>query len=74
MSRTQAEASAEKMDCPNCGQKNLGREEADVGIGIMYGPFGCGCGWSEWPEYNQLTGEAVERSDQWGLIDPIGRA
>jgi hypothetical protein len=35
------------MTCPKCGAE-CGREEADVGVGIMYGPWGCGnCGWRE---------------------------
>lgn len=37
--------------CPICGSE-CDRDEADVGIGIMYGPWGCVCGWSEQEEYN----------------------
>jgi hypothetical protein len=33
--------------CPRCGEE-MGRDEADIGIGIIYGPWGCGaCGYSE---------------------------
>lgn len=41
--------------CPHCGSEAW-REDADVGVGIIYGPWGCSCGWSEWDEYNQLLG------------------
>ncbi len=33
--------------CPHCGECALYRDDADVGVGIMYGPWGCSvCGWS----------------------------
>lgn len=64
------------MDCPKCGKKDLWRDEADVGIGTMYGPYGCGdCGWSEDPAYDlsdpvrppfdDVPGNVI---DQWGGI------
>jgi hypothetical protein len=35
-------------ECPKCGSDNCYRDAVDVGIGIMYGPYGCSdCGWSE---------------------------
>jgi len=40
------EEMVEEPICPRCGER-CGREEADVGVGIIYGPYGCGCGWSE---------------------------
>ena len=43
------------MMCPNCGEE-CWRDEVNVGVGIICGPWGCSCGWSEWEEYNQLTG------------------
>jgi hypothetical protein len=27
-----------------------------VGIGIIYGPWGCGCGWSEAKEFDRRSG------------------
>lgn len=42
--------------CPKCGSDDLYREEADIGIGTIYGPCGCSCGWSEWPEYDASDG------------------
>jgi len=59
--------------CPNCGD-DCWRDEADVGVGIMYGPWGCpSCGWSEWAEYNQLNGPTSTggyATDQWGGLYP----
>jgi hypothetical protein len=60
------------MTCPNCGDK-CWRESADVGVGIMYGPWGCPCGWSESEEHNQLDGPTSadgKRTDQWGWLYP----
>lgn len=35
------------MDCPVCGDE-CWRDEVDVGVGVIYGPYGCSsCGWSE---------------------------
>lgn len=61
--------------CPNCG-RGMCREEADIGVGIMYGPWGCLCGYSEDPRFNRLSGtntETQERNperwaDQWGNL------
>ena len=44
--------------CPECGEPLL-REEADVGVGIIYGPPWCSdpaCGW-EPPQHNILPRE-----------------
>lgn len=60
------------MKCPNCGNM-CDRDEADVGVGIIYGPWGCGCGWSESEEYNLLTGPKERDGhvlDQWGGATP----
>lgn len=42
----------EMLDCPECGAA-CNRDEVDVGVGIICGPWGCSmCGWSEedaWP-------------------------
>lgn len=59
--------------CPNCGSE-CWRDEVDVGVGIIYGPWGCPCGWSEWDRYNRLgSPEEVPgyRVDQWGGLTPI---
>jgi len=38
--------------CPKCGGSCY-REEADVEVGIIYGPYGCcNCGWSEDSTYD----------------------
>lgn len=62
--------------CPNCGME-CWRDSADVGVGIVYGPWGCMCGWSEWDEYNLLSGPKGAdgyRFDQWGGATPEGGA
>lgn len=56
--------------CPNCGEEAW-RESADVGVGVIYGPWGCPCGWSESDEYNQLTGSGGLQPDG-SYIDPQG--
>jgi predicted RNA-binding Zn-ribbon protein involved in translation (DUF1610 family) len=66
------EESRRTFTCPNCGE-HCWREEADVGIGIIFGPWGCPCGWSESHAYNQLDGPtatAGKRTDQWGMLYP----
>ena len=61
------------MKCENCGEEAW-REDCDVGVGIIYGPWGCSCGWSEDPRYNVLDGpkttELGGTIDQWGGITP----
>ncbi|MEU4558401.1 hypothetical protein AB0F72_08425 [Actinoplanes sp. NPDC023936] len=61
------------MICPNCGVM-CDRDEADVGVGIIYGPWGCYCGWSERAEYNLLDGPKLTPDgyelDQWGGATP----
>lgn len=63
------------MNCPKCGEQDLWRDSVDVGIGIMYGPYGCPtCGWSEDPEWDISEGPKVEngyRIDQWGGATPL---
>lgn len=49
-----------RRTCPNC-DNDLWWEEADVGVGIIYGPAHCDdpdCGYSE---------------DSWELCEPDGR-
>lgn len=61
--------------CPKCSE-TLYREEVDVGVGIITGPYGCSaCGYSEAPEYDRTSGTndatqggAADRwCDQWGV-------
>lgn len=51
-----------KMICPNCGE-DCDRDEVDVGIGVMRGPWGCFCGWSEDSKYNALNGAGGWQKD-----------
>lgn len=38
----------ETKNCPQCGNE-CDRDEVDVGVGVITGPWGCyGCGWSEY--------------------------
>jgi predicted RNA-binding Zn-ribbon protein involved in translation (DUF1610 family) len=60
--------------CPNCGNNGLWRDSADVGVGTIYGPYGCpNCGWSEDSKYdrtrgtNDATQEGERWVDQWGV-------
>ncbi|KPM55764.1 hypothetical protein ACG83_10855 [Frankia sp. R43] len=58
--------------CPSCGDQ-CSRDEADVGIGTIYGPWACYCGWSGDPRYDVRDGARTERGyavDQWGGLTP----
>jgi hypothetical protein len=55
--------------CHACGDQAW-RESVDVGVGVIYGPWGCYCGWSEWPEYNQLRSDVKKHTDQFGFYYP----
>lgn len=67
---TQAEADAETCRCPHCTTDCL-RESVDVGIGVIYGPWGCpNCGWSEDDKYDSRTG--VVRDGDSRVFDPYG--
>lgn len=63
------------MNCPKCNCE-CDREEVDVGVGIIYGPYGCPqCGWSQDPEYDLSDGQSpIHESgyikDQWGGLTP----
>ena len=61
------------MECPNC-KGECYRGEVDVGVGIIFGPWGCPCGWSEEDAYNLLDGpkytEAGGVIDQYGGVTP----
>lgn len=61
------------MNCPKC-KEECDRDEVDVGVGMIYGPFGCPCGWSEWAEYDRSEGTSqaeLENPDYY--IDSRGR-
>ena len=60
----------ETKNCENCGYECY-RDEVDIGVGVIYGPWGCSCGWSEWDEYNQLLGNGGIQEDG-AYIDPQG--
>jgi hypothetical protein len=45
------------MLCPKCGH-DCDRDEVDIGVGMMYGPYGCSCGWSENPKYDYSEGKS----------------
>ena len=56
------------MKCPECGDEAW-RDEVDVGVGIIYGPYGCPCGWSEQEEYRH---HPDPRIDSRGGFTPGG--
>lgn len=57
--------------CPRCDERELWRESVDVGVGIIYGPYGCpSCGWSEHEEYDLQKGGGVQPDGSY--IDPYG--
>lgn len=58
--------------CRKCGSDNTHRDSVDVGVGVIYGPLGCGdCLWSECPEYDLSDGQ--ESITEGGYIkDPYG--
>jgi len=60
--------------CPHCGDEGIYREEADVGVGVIYGPYGCNaCGWSEWTEYDSRNGPCeAEQENPDFYVSPTG--
>jgi hypothetical protein len=48
--------------CPHCGNE-CDRDSANVGVGIIYGPYGCPCGWSESEEYDHHAGNGGWQED-----------
>ncbi len=61
------------MRCPKCDE-DTDREEVDVAVGVIYGPYGCACGWSEWPEFDRSSGvsPAQERAGPGRYVDSRG--
>lgn len=62
------------MNCPKCGEEDLYRDEVDVEVGIIYGPYGCMCGWSENPHYDASNGPSPAQLEESGgrYVDPYG--
>jgi len=57
------------MICPEC-KNECDRDEVDVGVGVITGPWGCTvCGWSEDPEYSH---NPDTRIDSRGGYTPDG--
>lgn len=59
----------DSMDCPKCG-KPCGRDSVHNGVCMLYGPWGCSCGWSEDPRYDLSEGQSPVRDG--GRIDSRG--
>lgn len=65
------------MKCPKCND-DCDRDSVNVGVGIIYGPYGCyTCGWSQDKEYDLSTGKDPIQSDgcaidQFGKLHPPG--
>lgn len=58
----------ESMVCPECGA-DCWREDADVGVGVIYGPWGCpDCGWCENDLYSHTRHQGF---DQYGGYHPV---
>ena len=63
------------MLCPKC-KNDCDRDEVDVGVGVIYGPYGCyHCGWSEDPYYDSSKGLSQADKDNPGMLhDSLGGA
>lgn len=60
------------MKCPKCDE-HCKRDEVDVGVGILTGPWGCPrCGWSESAEYDQHNPLNVGPDERGGFKDQFG--
>lgn len=58
------------MICPKCGTQCY-RDDANNGLAILYGPWGCPtCRWSEFPEYDLSNGQPATHNSGW--IDQYG--
>jgi hypothetical protein len=59
------------MKCPKCST-DCDRDCVDVGVGTIYGPYGCsGCGWSENEDYDLSEGKDPV-DERGGAIDQYG--
>ena len=70
------------MKCPECGNDECERDEVDVGVGVIHGPWGCpSCGWSEDSYYDRSNGKPSEAQkdhpefyvDQFGGMQRISK-
>ena len=60
------------MNCPKCNYDECHRDEVDVGVGIITGPWGCPrCGWSEDEAYDLSEGKDPV-DEKGGVIDQYG--
>lgn len=60
------------MNCPKCGCE-ADRDEVDVGVGVIYGPYGCYCGWSEDSRYDSSSGPSPASLENPGwYVDSCG--
>ena len=60
------------MKCPKCGG-DCWRDDVDVGVGIIYGPWGCeDCGWSEDPRYDMTNVDNRKPDERGGYKDQYG--
>jgi hypothetical protein len=67
----------ESCDCPHCGD-SCDRESCDVGVGVIYGPWGCpSCGWSCDSRYDCREGIRHDGDarvfDQYGMSHHVER-
>lgn len=62
------------MNCEKCGEP-CDRDEVNVGVGMIYGPWGCSyCGWSEDERYDCSNGPPPAQADYPNhTIDSRGR-
>lgn len=60
--------------CPKCGEL-CDQESVDVGVGVIYGPYGCSnCGWSSDEYYDRSSGGSRAQKDEapGRFIDQLG--
>ena len=58
------------MKCPKCNAE-CDRDTVDVGVGIIYGPWGCHeCWWSSEEEYDLSDGKSQDHGE--GFKDQYG--
>jgi hypothetical protein len=57
------------LPCPLCGEP-CDRDSVNVRVGIIRGPWGCQCGWSESPEYDCRHG--TMRDEKGNILDQRG--
>ena len=60
----------DEMVCPECGDE-CWRESCDVGVGIIYGPWGCPCGWGEGGRAQVKDGRYIDQFGGSWSVDRI---